>query len=834
MERATIDFGIDLGTTNSCIGVLKGTLVEMFRNNEGSDYTPSVIWIDKNNALTVGRMAKQQLENDKDNAACEFKLQMGKDTDYEFKRSGRKMKPEELSSEVLKSLKSDVKKRTDENVEAAVITVPAAFDARQCDATRKAAQLAGFTFSTFLQEPVAAALPYGFLSRSEKIRWLTYDMGGGTFDTAVIQVRDDVIQVVNHEGDNYLGGKLIDWDIVNHLLVPKLMKERKLRDFTLVNPKWTSAFAKLKMQAEESKIRLSNDKSTEISIEYLCKDDNGEPVEFEYNFKREDMERLLEPYVLRSINLCKKVLADKKLGVGNIEKILLVGGPTLTPYLRQRLADPNEGLGIALESDVDPLTVVARGAAIYAGTQRIERDVKRPEKAGQYNLKLEYKPIGADIEPLVGGTVLASSEEDLSGFSIEFVNIDAHPQWHSGKVLLGKNSTFMINLWAEKGRQNTFLIELYDSKGTKHKTDPDRITYTAAVDLEDPPLVQSIGIALANNEVAVFFKKGTSLPARKVSPHKIAYDVRCGQTDSVIKIPIIEGENRRADRNIRLGVLEIPASKIKHNILAGSDIEITIVIDKSRMICTKAFIPILDDEFETVHKFEKESADPQQLKENVETEAARLAKAKERAGTTTDLKAQQIIMKIEDEKMEQEINEFINSPSADKETADRCEKRLRDLTISIDELEDALQWPVLLAEAEEQVKSTRDIVTAYGSNSDKLKMETLENEINKAIGSRDADLLKSKIGELWRLGNVIMSQRPEHWTDLFHDLENERDKMTDQARADVLFTQGNRAIDSGNMAELEAAVRQLLRLLPTNKQEGLKALDPKKRVSWII
>ena len=189
MTRETIDFGIDLGTTNSSIALLKGTEVEVIKNNEGQEYTPSCVWIDKSGRVIVGRAAKERVESDLENTSSEFKLRMGTETEYLFKRSGRRMKPEELSAEVLKSLKADVQQRVGENLEAAVITVPAAFELPQCEATNKAAKLVGFSMNPLLLEPVAAAMAYAFQTTSNKAFWLAYDFGGGTFDAAVIQVR---------------------------------------------------------------------------------------------------------------------------------------------------------------------------------------------------------------------------------------------------------------------------------------------------------------------------------------------------------------------------------------------------------------------------------------------------------------------------------------------------------------------------------------------------------------------------------------------------------------------------------------------------------------------
>src|SRR5262249_13682108 len=152
--------------------------------------------------------------------------------------------------------------------------------------------------------------------------------------------------------------------------------------------------------------------------------------------------------VLRSINICKKVLAEKRLQPGAIEKVLLVGGPTQTPYLRQRLADE---LGFALEAGIDPMTIVAKGAAIFAGTQRLESAIPAAT-VGQYGIQLNYHAAGTDPEPLVGGKVVPPPGTNLAGHTIEFLDATAHPPRRSGRITLAGNGTFITNLWAVKGR----------------------------------------------------------------------------------------------------------------------------------------------------------------------------------------------------------------------------------------------------------------------------------------------------------------------------------------------------------------------------------------------
>ncbi len=362
--RTTIDFGIDLGTTNSAIAVLKGITTEIIKNDEQSDLTASAVWIDRKGTVLVGEAAKRKLTKG-ESVGIEFKRKMGTSSNHLFEKPNRRMKPEDLSAEVLKSLKNDVKRRLDEDLNAAAITVPAAFEMPQCEATQRAAQLAGISLCPLLQEPVAASLTYGFQGKEdEKEIWLVYDFGGGTFDAALMQMRDGIIQVLAHKGDNHLGGGLIDDAIVEQILIPELISQYNLPIFKRNDSTWRTKFAKLKSLTEEIKIKLSSRESINITIEDLGEDENGEEIYLEYELAGKDVARLSEPYIRRSVSMCRELLREKKLGKGDISKILLVGGPTFAPYLREQLSDDKEGLGIALDLSQDPMTVVARGAAI--------------------------------------------------------------------------------------------------------------------------------------------------------------------------------------------------------------------------------------------------------------------------------------------------------------------------------------------------------------------------------------------------------------------------------------------------------------------------------------
>jgi molecular chaperone DnaK len=447
MNRSTIDFGIDLGTTNSAIAVIRDVDTEIIKNNDDHDITPSAVSYDKKGTQYVGERAKKRMASKPADSYVEFKRRMGTDSVYTFAESGLQRKPEELSAEVLKSLRADVARKTGEEIQSAVITVPAAFKLAQCDATRKAGELAGLIACPLLQEPVAAALAYGFQIDTEKAYWLAYDFGGGTFDAALIKAEEGLIHVVHHGGDNYLGGSDIDWAILEKLVIPKLVGSYNLPDFGRASEKWSNAIRKLKWCIEGAKIDLSTKASTSL-LDCVFEDADGTEVDCgEIALTAADVVRVAEPIIQRSIGITLSVLKEKNLPASAVQKVILVGGPTKAPYFRELLAN---GLGISIDHSVDPLTVVARGAAVFASSQRIDTRLRPAAKVGEYSVDLKYKPVGHETDPLIGGKVTSLNGSPVADFTLEIVNIKT--RWRSGKISLPSDGAFVANLLAEKAR----------------------------------------------------------------------------------------------------------------------------------------------------------------------------------------------------------------------------------------------------------------------------------------------------------------------------------------------------------------------------------------------
>jgi molecular chaperone DnaK len=815
MSRLTIDYGIDLGTTNSSIAVAEKNGPRIIRNNDNWQFTPSVVWVDRNGALRVGLSAKERVAGDPDNGAAEFKSMMGKAYAKTFARLNRSMKPEELSAEVLKSLKDDVRRDTGEDLEAAVITVPAAFDQPESEATRRAAQLAGIKISPLLQEPIAAALSYGFQNESNKAFWLVYDIGGGTFDAAVIHVQDGLIEVVNHGGDNDLGGKLIDWAIVEELFVPALESSFSFPDFRRGEKRWLGAFAKLKLLAEKAKITLSKDLSYELAGEYICVDDSGEPAQLDMTITRSQLERLIDPLLTKSLNICKNVLKEKHLGPGDIAKVILVGGPTVTPYFRQVIPDLKHGLGISIDCSVDPLTVVAQGAALFASSQKASRTIAEPRK-GEFNVLLEYKPVGNDTEPLVGGRVSGSGTQSFAGYSIRLTNPDSRPPWESGRLPLSGEGSFIANLRAERGSQNTFHVELFDPHGAKVSVSPTTFSYTVGIVITDPPLPHDIGIAMANNKMDVLFKKGTPLPAKIRTDHRTTVPLRRNDPNSQLKIPFVEGNNAvHADLNRKIGNLIIEASNLNRDLPIGCNVEIRLEIDSSRLMKGTALISDLDQEFPIrIGGIVKPEPVLKDLKDEFKAQRQRLQTAKEAA----DAADENIVPELEKLEKEDTVNEVARLLSAgdDPETSQRCENRMLVLKSALQRIEDAIEGPKLILEAKQELEWTAEI-TQGATPEDQKAFSLLKPELEGAIYG-DLETLRRKVDEMSQLRFRVLARTPEYWIHYRDYLLEHDDEMLDQAQAKLWFSHADRAINNGDIEALRTACRQLWSLLPKQQQ----------------
>jgi molecular chaperone DnaK len=759
-SRNTIDYGIDLGIRHSLIAVVNGEEPEIIKNSDDQERTPSAVFINKQGVLRVGSRAKAAIAGEwcHQDVYTELKRQMGTPHEYEFASSGQRRKPEELSAEVLKELRASVEARTGEVIQSAVITVPAAFELHQCDATRRAAELAGFKSSPLLHEPVAVALAYGFQIDSEKAYWMVYNFGGGTFDAALINAEEGMINVVNHGGDNFLGGSDIDWAIIEKIIIPQLSKNFDLPGFARGSDRWGMELRCIKHAVEAAKLELSTKEITTLSGGVAFEDGSGEMIECdEISLSRTDLIRIAEPLISRSIKISQDILKDTGLGLQAVQRVILVGGPTKAPYIREML---NAGLGIPIDFSQEPLTVVARGAAVFASTQKVDSKLQKKAAVGQFQVQIsdKYKAVGCESYPLIAGKVTSPDGIFSTGFTVEFVNCNTN--WRSGQVPLNGEGAFMANLLADKGSRNTFRILLSNSRGSLQKTVPDQVAYTVGAVIEEQPLLKSIGLGREDNTVDWFFKSGSILPQKKRWPsaYRTTVPLKAGQPGEAIKFPIVEGGNGRADRNRVVGFLEINSSMVRRDLPVGSEFEITLKIDESRTIILEAYFPLLDEEFSKQLEIEKMNADAFVISATLREEKERLNELKEKA---EDAGEQSIVKELERLESDKDRDEAVREAKVDAGAAEKAQARILELQIRLDAIEEKLKWPILVSEVASMREELRLVSTEFGNLEHQEHVDDWIAVVDSIITKKQHERLKRKLVECREIYTQIIVSSSE-------------------------------------------------------------------------
>jgi molecular chaperone DnaK len=400
--------GIDLGTTNSCVAVMEGGKPKVIENAEGARTTPSVVAFTKDGERLIGQPAKRQAVTNPDNTIfavkrligrrfddpitkkdtelVPYKIVKGSNGDAWVQAGGKDYSPSQISAFILQKMKETAEAYLGETVTQAVITVPAYFNDAQRQATKDAGQIAGLEVLRIINEPTAAALAYG-LEKEDGKTIAVYDLGGGTFDVSTLEIGDGVFEVKSTNGDTFLGGEDFDARIVNWLADKFKAKEGiDLRTDRL-------ALQRLKEAAEKAKIELSSAATTEINQPFITARMEGgttTPLHLVETLTRADLEKLVDDLIERTIEPCKKALKDAGIEAKDIADVVLVGGMTRMPRVRERV---KEFFGRDPHTGVNPDEVVAMGAAIQAGV--LQGDVKDV-------LLLDVTPLSLGIETLGG------------------------------------------------------------------------------------------------------------------------------------------------------------------------------------------------------------------------------------------------------------------------------------------------------------------------------------------------------------------------------------------------------------------------------------------------
>jgi molecular chaperone DnaK len=428
--------GIDLGTTNSCVAVLEGGEPKVIPNEEGARTTPSIVAFSKSGERLVGQVAKRQAITNPENTIFSIKRFMGRrfnEVNDEMKMvpfkvtqqgdhvgvlaQGKEYTPPEISAMILQKLKKSAEAYLGETVTEAVITVPAYFNDAQRQATKDAGKIAGLDVKRIVNEPTAAALAYG-LDKKKDETIVVYDFGGGTFDVSILEVGEGVIEVKSTNGDTHLGGDNLDQRIVEWLIA-EFKQEQGL---DLASKGNEMALQRLKDAAEKAKIELSTTIETEINLPFVTADATG-PKHLVRKLTRAKLEQLVEDLLDRSLEPCKKALADAGIGVDKIDEVVLVGGQTRMPKIQEMV---KKMFGREPHRGVNPDEVVAIGAAVQAGV--LAGEVKDLLLLDVTPLTLAIETLGGVATPMIqrNTTIPTKKTETFSTAADSQTEVEVH------------------------------------------------------------------------------------------------------------------------------------------------------------------------------------------------------------------------------------------------------------------------------------------------------------------------------------------------------------------------------------------------------------------------
>ncbi len=638
MSRIKIDYGIDLGTTNSAIARIDKGEPHIIRTDLLKDTMPSCVAFNKRRSVMVGDSALNTLRADgrratrswsagSANAFVEFKRTMGTDTLYHSAYMDADYTSEQLSAEVLKMLRSFV---SDERVDDVVITVPAKFTVIQKTATMEAARLAGFRHVELLQEPVAAAFAYSLTSPLTDGLWMAFDFGGGTFDAALLRVEDGVVQVFDTEGDNYLGGKNLDYAIVDEIIIPYLRGKYRIDPILADHAKKAVLRDALKTYAEALKNQLTYKPSADILSDLgdLGEDCDGEELELELTVTRDEAFAVMRPHVQKAIDICLDLLERNTIPATRLDKLILIRGPTLSPLIRAMLAEqvtPN------VDTSVDPMTTVAIGAAIYAATidadgsgaapsrpaidadgsgaapsrHAIDADGSgaAPSRPADTTVRLELGFEATSVAPSEWVTVKLA--DDRPAVMVELVSADG--AWASGKTRVDTAGA-IVEATLRPARNNTFEVRVTGLDGTPLEATPAEFSIIQGTKVSAAPLPYNIGIAvwsgLKGQEVfhrAVGLEKNKPLPCTGIVRDLHAPDrLRPGVADDRLVIPVYQvddcaqAQGRRASLYEHVADVTITGDDIDAPIQRDALANLTLKVDTSEQMTLEVHFPATD------------------------------------------------------------------------------------------------------------------------------------------------------------------------------------------------------------------------------------------------
>ncbi|OQP64260.1 hypothetical protein A3860_19990 [Niastella vici] len=827
---STINFAIDLGTTNSLIAKANNGSVDIFKNPSGMKVTlPSVVAFRKDRIL-IGDKAREYVEKDPANVFAAFKRKMGTGESFFIPNNGSFKTPIELSTIVLQELKNFI--FTGETPASVVITIPASFDTVQSNATKEAGYAAGFREVLLLQEPIAASL--AFANKEGKAgmegQWLVYDLGGGTFDVALVVIDDDEMKVIDHEGDNFFGGVDFDNGIITQLFIPYLEGRFNISDLSSkmlsANGRYNKLYYQLIYKAEEAKIGLSS--HTSVDIEFDFTDEAGETHEVYFSITRDQFEGIIRERIAASISFIRNLLSRNNLQPSAISEVVLVGGSTYIPLVRTLLT---QELGIKVNTSIDPTTAVVEGAAWYAGGRpgkaepapAAQQSASTPSGSNVPNataieVKTAYQANSRDLEEYLAATI----KNAPAGSNYRITRSDGG--FDSGLKPAAEKISEMLLLLPNS--LNIFSLKLFDKQGFPLQVSiPEIMIVQGKFSIYGQPLPHDICLEVDDTDnntthLELIFERNAILPIKKSITKTLSRTIVKGSDDQLL-INVLEGSRYASpSSNLPIGIVSITGRQLKTDLVKGSDIDLTFEISESRDITVTAYISMIDEEFKQAFSPSSRSVNITRLQQETDylhrVGKRQLEKLLKQEKYEEGAALQQALKELE------VIQEKLRNLSTDDvtDTKYQLDDQKRRLAQVIDSTEKDDQLLELKEEYYDKRESLRYLIEKTGDKNMLQRYEHMKAEENTWINSCSTQYLRLKISEMDRLSWDIRKKDISYVTSIYmyYSMKPD-DAYSNLSEIRLLKKRGDEALTRRNPDEILSIVYRMYDLL-IDKNQG--------------
>jgi molecular chaperone DnaK len=804
--------GIDLGTTNSAICSYDGEAVRLYKSPDQNDVTPSAIFIDRRGNKYLGKRAYDSAAKNPDNAATKFKRMMGTSTPVKLSAVNITMTPEECSAEILKLcfgyLPEEIRNG---RATGTVITVPAAFNQMQKDATLAAAEMAGLGSVALMQEPVAAVMCVMKQRKGDGV-FLVFDLGGGTLDIAIAESISGRVSLLAHGGVAMCGGTDFDRSILDNVVKPWLFANFDLPEDLTTSTKYKSLLRMCLWSAEKAKIELSANEESVISLtesDLGVNDESGAEIYVDIPFTRKQLDELIAPKVNEAIQSARDTLEKAGLSAHDVERMVFVGGPTQYKPLRDKVAFE---LGIAPSTDVNPMTAVAEGAAVFAESidwksQSRGRKSSRGALSTGGSIDLAFNYIArtpdsrAKVVVKVGGTAAAGTE-----FQIDSLDTG----WSSGRLALKDGAS--VDLTLSKPGENTFKLFVFDSKGGPVALKEDKIVIArTAASIDAIPASHSIGIE-AREKIGgrlvldYLVREGDQLPKKGKKTFKAEESLRAGSTGS-IKFKLWEGEIADPVNDNRfIGMFEIKASDFDDGVIAaGAELVLEYEILDSGNIMMEVSVPSIGGSFHSGRNFYS--------RQDGQIDYSQASKLVEEQSENAKQRLKEMESKIEDPRLEQardklEQAESIKAWEADPETAkqamDNVQEAKRLLALARkDHLKEIRQL-----ELDKAVDFFDRLVREHARPTEASAFDNLVKTAQRAIDNNSGDF-EAHLDDLRGKNFMILWRQDWFVIDRFKWLSKDSYLFPDAREHAQLSSIGAEALKANDIDKLRGVVAQM-------------------------